>query len=144
MTTQFANITGAVIAALSAAPAVSANVFRARDRVLAEQHADALNVQIDGAEGERGAMKGAPVDWLTKVTIEGFARATVGQSPDIAVDPLLGGVYARIAADSTLGNVVADIWCAAFEFEYNEERQKTGWFRMTYLAQHRTSNLTLD
>ncbi len=62
----------------------------------------------------------------------------------MAVDPLLAGVAARIAADSTLGGLVADVWLAGLEAEYNAEGQKTGWIRMTYLVQHRTSNLTLE
>ncbi len=142
--TAFVNITAALVARLVAAPAVSANIFRARDRPMAAQYVEALSVQWEGGESSRGAMHGAPVDWLSKFTVECYARATGDVTPDVAVDPLLAGVAARIAADTTLGGLVADVWLAGLEAEYNAEGQKTGWIRMTYLVQHRTSNLTLE
>ena len=141
--TQFANITAAFIAALSNAPAVSANIFRARDRTMAEEHIDAINVQFDGADPYTGAMYGAPVDWLSKISVECYARSSV-VSGDLAVDPLFATAYARLAADSTLGGAVADIGTPSIEAENDAQGQKTGWVRLSYLVSHRTSHLTLD
>lgn len=141
--TAFVDITAAMVAALETAPAISENIFRARNRPVAAQHDTALNVQFDASEAARGAMKGAPKDWTSRYTVECYAVATPDQSPDLAVDPLLNGVNARIEADTTLGGIVGDIWLAGIEAEYNAEGKKTGWIRMTYLVQHRTSNLTL-
>jgi hypothetical protein len=141
--TAFADITAAFIAALSTAPAVSANIFRARDRTIAENQATALNVQFDGSEPYAGAMHGAPVDWISKISVECYARSSV-TSGDLAVDPLLSAAYARLAADTTLGGRVADIGAPNILTEYDSQGQKTGWVRMTYSVQHRTSHLTLD
>lgn len=141
--TAFARITGAIVALLEAEPALSQQIFRARDRQLAEEFPDAINVQFDGAMPSAGAMHGAPVDWDSKFTIECYARTTT-TSADLAVDPLLMQVYQRIAADPTLGDVVTYIGEPMIEAEYNAEQQRTGWIRMTYPVMHRTNNLTLE
>jgi hypothetical protein len=141
--TAFADITAAFIAALSTAPAVSANIYRARDRVIAEDQATAINVQFDGSEPYAGVMFGAPIDWTSKITVECYARSAT-TSGDLAVDPLLSAAYARLATDTTLGGMVADIGYPHIGAEYDSQGQKTGWVRMTYSVSHRTSNLTLD
>lgn len=141
--TVFVDITAAFVATLAAAPAVSKNIFRARERVLAEEHITALNVQFDGAEPYAGAMHGAPVDWRSKITVECYARSSI-TSGDLAVDPLLAAAYARLAADTTLKGLVADIGYPQIEAENDSQGQKTGWIRMTYAVEHRTNNLTLD
>jgi hypothetical protein len=143
MTTAFATITAGIVALLGAAPAVSPNIFRARDRQMAEEYATAINVQFDGGVPNPGAMKGAPVDWGSRFTVECYARTST-TSGDLAVDPLLEAVYEKIAADSTLGGLVMDIGSPLIEAEYGSEGQKTGWIRMTYPVLHRTANLTLD
>lgn len=141
--TAFADITAAFVAVLSAAPAVSDNIFRARDRSMAEEYATAINVQPVTASRNRGAMHGAPMDWQTKFTIECYARSSV-ISGDLAVDPLLAAVYARLEADTTLGGMVADIDAHSYEFQFDSQGQKTGWVGITCDVSHRTSNLTLD
>lgn len=139
----FCDITGAFIAVLGAVPAVSANIFRARDRAIADDQADAINVQFDGADPSTGAMFGAPVDWRSRVTVECYARSSA-VSGDLAVDPLLSAVYSRLAANSTLGGKADDIGAPTIEAEYDAQGQKTGWVRMTYSVLHRTNNLTLE
>ncbi len=141
--TSFANITTALIAVLAAEPPVSLQIFRARDRQLAEQFETAINVQFDGAVPVNSGFSGSPVDWEARYTIECYARTTAG-SADLAVDPLLDEVFKRIAADTTLGDLVMDIGYPLIEAEYTSEQVKTGWVRMTYPVRHRTSNLTLE
>lgn len=143
MTSAFANITTAIIAELSASPAVSENIFRARDRQIAEQHIDVINVEFDGAEPNYGAMRGAPVDWRSQYTIECYAR-TATTSGDLAVDPLLLNCYARLMIDPTLGGIVMDIGAPAIKAEYDSQGQKTGWVRMTFPVLHRTNNFSLE
>lgn len=141
--TAFATITGALVALLEVAPPVSANIFRARDRTLAEQFDDAVNVQFDGGNPYSGAMHGAPVDWSSTFTVECWARTTSTTS-DLVVDPLLLEIYRRIAADTTLGGLVDNVGVPVIEAVNNAEQQKTGWIRMTYPVEHRTANLTLE
>lgn len=142
MTTAFSVITAAVVDALQAAPAVCDLVFRARERVLTEDTAAAVNVQFDGADPDIGAIHGAPVDWKSRIAVSCYARSTT-QGGDQAVDGLLQAVYARLAADTTLGGLVDDIGVPMIEAEYDAGAQKTGWVRMTYIVSHRTQDGTL-
>lgn len=135
----FSAIVGAIVDALSAAPEISRNIFRARERTLAESHVTAINVQWDGAMPNRGAIKGAPIDWQSKVTVECYARSTT-QGGDLAVDPLMVAVYERLANDPTLGGLVSDIECVGIEAQNDSQGQKTGWVGITYSVSHRTSN----
>lgn len=142
MSSAFADITEAFIESLNAKPPVCAMIFRARDRQVPDGAAAALNVQFDGAVPDRGVIKGAPVDWLSRYTIECFARS-VGSSPDVAVDSLMQAVYERLAGDSTLGGVVDDLGEPVIEAEYSAEGKRTGWVSLTYTVQHRTANLKM-
>ncbi len=141
--TAFSNIVAAMVAVLSAGQPVSPNIFRARERTLAESHATAINVQWDGGVPQRGVIFGAPIDWQSRITVECYARsATLGG--DLAVDPLLAAVYERLAADPTLGGTVADLECIQIEAQNDAQGQKTGWVGITYAVSHRTSNNTLN
>lgn len=142
MITAFSKVVGAVIAALNAGTPVCDTIYRARPNVIPDQTSEAVNVQWESALPQRGAIHGAPVDWNTRLSVECFARG-VGESGDVIVDPLLGAVYARLAQDGTLGGIVGDLECIGVEAENTSEGKKTGWVRLTYIAQHRTDNLTV-
>lgn len=141
--TAFFKITSALIAVLSAAPPVSSNIYRARDRHVPEKNGTALNVQFNGALPEEGAINGAPVDWRSKFTVECFARSTT-LGGDAAVDPLVLEVFRRIAADTTLGGLVSHVGYPLIEAEYTAEGDRTGWVCMTYPVEHRTTDLILE
>lgn len=142
MPSAFSEITGALVALLEAAPPLVVRVYRARDRPIPEGADSALNVQFDGGVPDRGAIKDAPVDWRSRFTIECYARTAAG-APDEAVDPLIVGVYERLAADTTLGGLVDDIEGPMIEADYSSDGKKTGWVRMTYAIAHRTNNLLM-
>lgn len=141
--TAFADIAAKFVDVLIAAPAVSMNVFRARSREVAEQHADAVNVYFEGADPVTSTIAGAPIDWVSRIVIECYARTST-TTADVAVDPLIGKVFEKIAADTTLGSLVAYVGPPTIDTEYNALGQKTGWVRMTYPVEHRTSNSTLN
>lgn len=141
--TAFVVITGALVDLMMAGTPVASVVIRARDRQLAEQYASAVSVQCDGATPMSGAIKGAPIDWESRFSIECWAKTTA-TTADLAVDPILAEVYQRIAADTTLAGLVDDVSAPLIEFEYTAEQQKTGWVRMTFLITHRTLNSTLE
>jgi hypothetical protein len=136
--TVFVDITGAIIAALTAEPAVSSNIFRARDAALLASYATAVNVQWDAGTPDYGQVQGAPADWQSKYTIECYAKSST-LSGDLAVDPLLDAVFERLAADPTLGGMVAWLRMVHVEASCDSAGQKTGWVGMTYLVTHRTS-----
>lgn len=143
MNTAFFKITGAIVDLLNAAPAVSPNIYRARDRQIPERNDTAVNVQFNGGLPFEGTILGAPVDWLSKYSVECFARSKE-VSGDEAVDPLMLQVYGRLAADPTLGGLVFNIGSPSIEAEYTADGEKTGWVRMIFPVEHRTENLTLE
>lgn len=142
MTTAFAAIADKFVERLEAAPAVCNQVFRARSREIAEQHAQALNVYFEGADPKEATIAGAPVDWVSRVIVECYAR-TAATTADLAVDPLIEGVYDRIAADDTLGGMVFFVGTPTIDAEYDARGQKTGWVRMVFPVEHRTDNATV-
>lgn len=143
MTTAFSKVTAAIVAALQAAPAVSAQIYRARDRSVPENCADAVNVQFEGSEPNRGAINGAPVDWISRIAVDCYARSRTLEG-DEAVDELLQSVYERLAANPTLGGVVDDIGEPDIVADYDSLGQKTGWVRLTYPILHRTTGGSLE
>jgi hypothetical protein len=143
VSTAFSTIVAAVIAKLSEAPAVCDAIYRARSNAISEQDTRAVSVQFERSLPLAGAINGAPIDWSSTVTVECFARS-ITESGDLAVDPLLEAVFERLAEDTTLGGLVGDLAIAGIEAENTAEGKKTGWVRLTYVADHRTNNSTLN
>jgi hypothetical protein len=143
MSSAFLKITAAFVAALSLNPPVANMVFKARERQVDSDTQTAVNVQFDGAEPNAGAIFGAPVDWRSRIAVDCYARSNVLKG-DEAIDPVLMAVFARLAQDTTLGGLVADIGVPFLDPSYDEQGQKTGWVRLIYIVNHRTGNLTLE
>jgi hypothetical protein len=143
MSSAFFKITAAFVAALSLNPPVAGMVFKARERQIDSDTPTAVNVQFEGSEPTAGAIFGAPVDWRSRIAVDCYARSSTVNG-DAAIDPVLAAVYARLAQDTTLGGLVADIGVPLLDADYDAQGQKTGWVRMTYVVTHRTSNLTLE
>lgn len=143
MNSAFLKITAAIIAKLGAAADIDVQIYQARDRAVPESAVGAINVQFESGLPTRGAIMGAPVDWDSRFVIEIYARTTT-QTPDAAVDPLVMAVYREMATDPSLGGLTIDIGEPAIEAEFSSEGKKTGWVRMTYPVQHRTTNMTLE
>lgn len=143
MRTAFANVVSAVIAALEAQPPVCRAIYRARVMTVPDQDKLAISVQWEHSVPAGGTINGAPIDWATRLTVECYAGGT-SESGDLAVDPLLKAVFERLAANSTLDGVVSDLQVIGVEAENTTDGKKTGWVRLTYIADHRTSNYTLS
>lgn len=145
MTTAFSGIVAAIVARLSEAPAVceAKAIYRARAGVIPDQVDQAISVQFERSTPVAGGIAGAPIDWASVITVECFARSVV-EAGDLAVDPLLQAVFERLAADPTLGGLVGDLAIAGVEAENTSDGKKTGWARLTYVADHRTNNSTLN
>jgi hypothetical protein len=143
--TAFSSIVGSVMQLLADEPPVSGSIYRARAQVIPKTDVTAVTVQWDGAMPERRAIRGAPIDWSTRLTIDCYARSTVAVTGiDEAVDVLLLAVYNRIAAHPTLAGHALDVGEPVLEAEYGADGEKTGWVRMTYIVKHRTKNSTLE
>ncbi|MDQ2821937.1 MAG: hypothetical protein M3Y65_16345 [Pseudomonadota bacterium] len=139
----FMDIVDRLIEIVQADPPISPNVFRARDRSLAEQYDTAIAIEWSGSDPYQGAIKGAPVDRDSVFTVECWARTTT-QTSDLAVDPLMVAIHARIMADTTLGGLVSDVAEPRQMPENTAEKKKTGWVVQPFVITHRTTNLTLE
>jgi hypothetical protein len=141
MSTAFSKLVSGIIAALAAQPPVcnTRAIYRARAVEVPAQDNEAISVQWEQGLPRPGTIGGAPIDWQTRISVDCFARSTT-ETGDVAVDPLLQRVYERLAADPTLGGMVDDLVIAGVEAENTSAGQKTGWVRLTYLAEHRTEH----
>ncbi len=143
--TAFGTIVAAIVTLLQSATAVSAVVDRARLRPVTEGMDDAVVVRIQGANNiERFAIRNAPVDWDTNIAIECYARHSTAVSGDAAVDALLAKVYAKLAQDPTLGNLVMDLMPTELEYDFATAAENLCCVTLTLKVLHRTNNLTLE
>lgn len=143
MTTVFSNVVGAIVQALEAGTPVSPNISRARIKPLAAEWQTAVVVRLQESQLGRLAILGAPINADTTVVVECYARST-SLSADLALDPLMQTVYARLAADPTLGGLAADCEAQAINFDFDSEQDRMGCALITYLVRHRTQSLNLE
>lgn len=143
MTTAFSSIVGAIVAKLQQAPAASQQVYRTRLRPLASQHSDAVVVRLVSSMPSMGAITGAPVDWITSIAVECYARTTI-TTPDQAVDSLLAAAFAKVMSDTTLGGLCGDLFPAGVTADFDADGEQTACITLHLEVQHRTSNLILE
>ena len=141
--TVFANIIAAVVVRLQTVPAASLQVYRARLKPIAEQHQDAVVVRIESSLPERFGILNAPTDWDTTLAIECYARSAT-LTADQAVDALLAKVFAKLAADPSLGGLVMDLNPTALEYDFAGDAEQMACATLTLKVLHRTQNLTLE
>lgn len=143
MTTSFSQIIDAFVSVLSASVAVSASISRSRTSVISEDETSAINVTWEGSKPERSTIAGAPIDWVSRIVVECYARSET-QTGDIAIDPLLLAVYERLANNRTLSGLVDDIGEPLIEPWFDAQETRTGGVRLTYLVEHSTESFNLE
>jgi hypothetical protein len=139
MSTVFSKIVSAVIASLAAQPAVCKRIYRARTKQFPAQDIEAISVAYGRVRRNDQTIRGAPNDYQTLIYVDLFARSST-ESADVAVDPLLERVGERMVLDTTLGGIVADLNFLELDPENDSEGMETGWIRLTFIAEHRTTN----
>lgn len=145
MTTAFGTIVAGIKSALDASPAVSSMVERARLDAVPEQQETAVVIRLESAQAERFAILNGPTDWDTTIAIECYARsAGASQSADAAVDSLLASVWARLAADTSLGNLVMDLNPVSLEYDFDGKADDMACVTLALLVKHRTNNPSLE
>lgn len=137
--TVFAQLVGATCAALQAAPAVSAQVHRARMRVLPQQWTTAVVVRPARAALEEAVGQGVASIWATQLVVDCYARAPAAQAGDLAVDALLGAVVARLLADRSLGGLVGDLGLLGIEYDFDVDGETTACATLTFQVRHASS-----
>lgn len=141
--TQFATIVAAIESALKASPAVATQVDRASLRPIKAGQDTAVVIRIQSATPERFAILNGPTDWDTDIQIECYARSATA-SPDAAVDALLGAVWARLAADTTLGGLVMDMNPTGLDYDFAAGAENMACVTLSLKVLHRTQNNTLE
>lgn len=139
MTTAFARVVGATVAALEVAPAVAPQVDRTRLRPIPKGVATACVVRILGAQVDQAMGAPAPSVWATQIAVECYARVTSGQTADEAVDALLEAAVARLLADQSLGGVVGSLGLQAITYDFDADGEQTACAVITFLVQHATA-----
>ena len=144
MTTVFAQVVGAFVGALQAAPAVSSHIDRARRRALPEGAENAVVVLIQQAVVERGIGTGTPCIWATQIAVECYAKAMPGQSPDVAVDALLAAVVGRVLADPSLGGVAGDVGLVGVAYDFDVDGRATACATVTFNVRHASAAASIS
>lgn len=141
MASQLATIVGAMVTALGTPTAVSAQIYRARLRPLAAQHADAVVVRVRSSAPSPAAILGAPLDWASQIDVEIYARSSTSTAPDLALDALWAAVYARLMANSLLGGLLqTELQCTQLAYDFDIDGEHTACLVSSWQAEHRSSN----
>lgn len=134
----------AMVAALSSAPAVCAHIERGRRRAVAQDVDLCVVVRPVQSEVTQQALAfGTPVSWLTSVAVECYARSGASVAADLAVDPLIDAVYARLLLDPTLGATVVAIKPQGIGYDFDADGQQTTCATLVFNIMHRTPGNTL-
>ena len=145
MASQLATIVGAMVSALGTPTAVSAQIYRARLRPLAAQHANALVVRVLSSTPARAAIQGGPIDWDSQIAVECYARSATTTAPDLALDALWAATYARLMANSLLGGLLqAELQCTQLAYDFDVDADNTACLVSTWQASHRSTNNSLE
>lgn len=112
---------------------------------LAESVNEAVSVSLVNSDPQATAqILGHPVDWVSTVVVETFARRDERTSGGRASRALQALVYARLMADPRLGGVVDDIRDPTITTENDWRSTRMGRCVASYPMPHRTAARTLD
>lgn len=143
MTTAFSSIQTALLAALTASPALaSGNISTNRQRPIPAGQSTAIVLRLDASEGTERVL--GCIDWQTAFTVECYARgATSAADLVAAVDTLLADTWARLAGLSfqALGADLIVDPRIDWQFDDGETPMVCAVIRLS--AAHRTASSTL-
>ena len=142
--TAFSDITAAIVAKLSEAPALaSGNVQRGHVWPMPEAVDEMIFVRPTDSLSERTGITGGPVDWTTSYLVEIRMRYTPDtESADAAIDALIGDVFERLAALSLAGmeDVIPGV---SVSWDYSEADVNVMGATVRADIVHRTQSSTL-
>lgn len=144
MSTLVASAVGAIVAALQSAPAVCAHIDRVRLRPVAQSVALAIAVRPVQSEVQQYQLSSLPVSWITTVSVECYAKSGASTPADVAVDPLVESVYARLMTDPTLSGAVVTLQPKGISFDFDADGEQTTCASMVFNVLHRSVGATLS
>ncbi|MGB3068445.1 MAG: hypothetical protein WBC18_07855 [Ottowia sp.] len=139
--TVFAQVVGAIVNQLEAAPAVSARIHRARMRPLPTGAGTGVCVRIGRADLQKGVGQGVPYLAATGIAVECYARGPA-DSIDALLDALLQSAVSRLLADPTLGGLVGDLNLTGVSYDFDVDGDATGCAIVTFDVLHSTPPTT--
>lgn len=138
--TIVADAVSAVMAALSASPAIAAQVERVRLRPLSASSTTAVVVRPLASEAlESEMMSGYPISWQTAIAIECYARSSRPVTADASVDALITAVYGRLMADPTLAGAAIVLQPQGVSYDFDVDGEQTACATFVFLARQRTT-----
>lgn len=144
MTTMFSATVAAIVVALNAGTPVAPQVDRVRLRPMSNTTDRAVVVRPqDAGASESAYSPNQPVSWTSAISVECYARSSVGTAPDVAVDSLLGDVYARLMADPTLGGVVLSLDPKSVTWDFDVDAEQTACATLVFHALRASQGATL-
>jgi len=135
-----------IVEILRAEPALAdGGVHRFLARAVAREVKYTIVVRKDGSTPQdRATIEGHPVDWITNIAIECYARADGEESPDEASDRLFAQVYERLMADPTLGGLVDNVEDPTLAWDTDDGERRAGCTIAIFPVRHRTTARTLQ
>ena len=140
MSTAFAALTSAIVQQLGAAPAVSAQIHRARMRMLPQGWQTAVVVRPVQSQVDRGVGVGTHMVWATQMAVECYARSLATVTPDLTVDALLQKVIERALSDPALGGAAGDIGLEAITYDFDVDGESTACVTVIFNVRHVTAS----
>lgn len=134
-----------ILTALLANPALAGGSVLEEDQPpMAEAQTQQIVVRFLGSSPDRGEIKGAPVDWRTRVGIECSARRDERTASGRASRALHELAHGRLMADATLAGAALDILPPEISVDQAREDTEIGTCIGVYEIWHRTQENTLE
>lgn len=146
MSTIFSVATAALVAVLKQSPPVAPVVDRVLLRAVGKNDRFAVVVRPFGGNRDSSVGAGVVGVWTTGYEIECSAWVMPDVAPDLAVDPLLEAVYARLMANPTLGGAVADLQPApdnTLRYGFDQVGENTVTATLSFHVRHASGAHTL-
>lgn len=107
MSSAFLGLGDAVVAALSAVPALAGGrIRRGRGVPVPTSYATAIDVHVQRSAADNQYLSGSLLRWDTLVGIDLYARAAAGTDGEAAIDGLLQSVFTRMGQATPPSGVI--------------------------------------
>lgn len=143
-------VISAALAKLQALPELADEIIRGRGRPVSDDVETSLRLRFGGSAPARGAIRGAPIDWLTTIVFESHARgsADVPNGDNVpgeqAALALHQAAWERLFSDPTLGGVVMDMEPGPVDVDDDEMDSPIACVRSAVRVLHRTAAYSLE
>lgn len=133
-------IVDAFMAALNGA---APRVDRIRLRPIAAGITNAIAVWPLRVVVQESDFTGAPVETVSAIRVDCYAKAAPGVAPDLALAPLLSDVQQRLLTDPTMAGQVSWLALAGAEFDFDAEADDFACASLTFTVRHRPAGMPL-